>query len=1057
MSIKKVTPILRGVTTVFASLFVISSVGSTIANTFRSQVDAALGTQSFIVDTENLQYKSVYETEAELEEATKKFAVKQGEEGTVVMKNDNKALPMAGKSVALFGGAAYKPYTTGGGNSDKVDLVKALENAGYTIDPTVKGIYDKLFSVTVAGVDQSGRPTETPLYSPNTSAGDYVDFKIVEASADKFVTEGEAAANWESLVEADTAIVVFSRPGGEGTTYKPGSALNTAGEATGKSPLELSEEELSVVKAAKAACDKVVVLLNVATTLSIDPLTVKGGEFEADAICYIGVPSDYQFTGIVNVLKGEVNATGALADTYAASSMSAPAMMNFGGGYFSDYNLVLDFEDTRWPGANISNDKTGSFGGDSYNGGHYMVQAEGIYTGYYYYETRYYDSVANPSYNAASTAGVYASKTNWNYDEEVSYTFGHGLSYLDYDQEVVNVEVENRNNGNVTATVKVTNNSNKDGYFLAQLYVQQPYTQYDKTNLVEKSAIMFLNAKKVEVKAGESEEVEITIPTKYLASYDYTGAKTYILDGGNYYFTAAAGAHEAVNNVLAAQGKTTANGMDANGNADAVVVETVGTEGVTDTTTYSVSGSTGTKITNVADNADINYYLPGAVTYLSRQNWSGTWPINYNDLNGDGQEDGLTIADSAKKDEWLKEMRNQQYTINENGKVENPDGKKLDKIAFGYINAVRNEDGSINAEASTQIGYDQLTNINDPYWAELVAAISANEAVGAVAHGGSRSDALSNIDNPVVIQNDGPTGFGNGKLENGFKTAVNAPTLLGSSFNPELAREWGELLGNHGLWCELYQIWGIGLNYHRMPFNGRNVEYLSEDPMLSNVLGAANIAGTRAFGIISGPKHIGFNDQEHNRAGVSVYMNEQKLRETDLRGFQGAVEEGGALGLMVAFNRIGAINASHHVGMIKNMWRGEWGFNGLISTDMMNNAYYFNAEGCIMATITQIADFASGDSYINNKGDKTAGDKTWTYVTIEKVEKDATLVNQARENLKYQLYAFANSAIVNIATIKVQPWWETMLNTLTVVTGAISAAAALVFVGTLLINASEEE
>ena len=120
-------------------------------------------------------------------------------------------------------------------------------------------------------------------------------------------------------------------------------------------------------------------------------------------------------------------------------------------------------------------------------------------------------------------------------------------------------------NGNITAVVEVKNNSNQDGKFLTQLYVQQPYTDYDRTNLVEKSAVMFLNSAKVDVAAGKSKEVTITIPTKYLASYDANNAKTYILDAGDYYFTAAAGAHEAVNNILAAQGKTVADGMDAAG------------------------------------------------------------------------------------------------------------------------------------------------------------------------------------------------------------------------------------------------------------------------------------------------------------------------------------------------------------------------------------------------------------------------------------------------------------------------------------------------------------
>ena len=93
--------------------------------------------------------------------------------------------------------------------------------------------------------------------------------------------------------------------------------------------------------------------------------------------------------------------------------------------------------------------------------------------------------------------------------------------------------------------------------------------------------------------------------------------------------------------------------------------------------------------------------------------------------------------------------------------------------------------------------------------------------------------------------------------------------------------------------------------------------------MLTNRLGYGVLRGCAEKGILNGPKHIGFNDQEHNRNGVAAYMNEQKLRETDLRGFQGALEDGGGLAVMVAFNRIGAANASHYVQMLKNILRSE--------------------------------------------------------------------------------------------------------------------------------------
>ena len=169
-------------------------------------------------------------------------------------------------------------------------------------------------------------------------------------------------------------------------------------------------------------------------------------------------------------------------------------------------------------------------------------------------------------------------------------------------------------------------------------------------------------------------------------------------------------------------------------------------------------------------------------------------------------------------------------------------------------------------------------------------------------------------------------------------------------------------------------------------------------------------------------------------------MNEQKLREPDLRGFQGALEDAGGLAVMVAFNRIGATNASHHVGMLKTILRDEWGYTGVISTDMMNNSYYFTPESMIMATVTQVADFGGNDNHIN-LGDGGV-DATWSYISEDSVKNDATLVNQARENLKYQLYTFANSAVMNVSTVRVDTWWDTVLK----VTRTVSGVATGVFV-----------
>lgn len=1028
MKAKKFTPAMRGLAALMTCLMVLSIVGTGVANTYRGALDDTLGTESYVTinDDSAARFKTDYATIEDMAAAARDIAIREGEEGTVVMKNDNGVLPLkANANVALFGLAAYNVYGPKGGNADAASLADALAGAGLNVNETLKDYYmtNIINMHTEMRANRwTGKEVPTTVYDHMyvSAPGDWTTYQIAEVPPAEFETLG-VPANWKEAIAKDSiGICVFARGAGEGNTYKPGSALNYAGEATGEDPLKLSADELAVVEAAKETCSKVIVLLNTGNNMMIADIA-EGGSHEVDGICYIGCPNDYQTIGIANVLTGKVNATGALASAFVRDHQSIPAVQNVGGDYFADYEIVCRNDDPRYPGKEIGNIGTGSFGGaDTYNGGMYIVEAEGIYVGYKYYETRYFDAVMGQG-NANSAAGA-TQGSAWNYSDEMLYTFGHGLSYLDYTQTIKSVTVDRSVNGNITAVVEVKNNSNQDGKFLTQLYVQQPYTDYDRTNLVEKSAVMFLNSAKVDVAAGKSKEVTITIPTKYLASYDANNAKTYILDAGDYYFTAAAGAHEAVNNILAAQGKTVADGMDAAGK-NAVVSWKLDQ---LDNTTFAIANNT--TVTNVADDADLNYWLPGTVTYLTRQDWN-TFPINYNKLN-------LKIADSPKKDQWIAEMRGETYTISDTGAAaEAVPGPKF---------------------TASEIGAEQLNNINDPYWDKLVHAITIDEAVGAVIHGGSRSDTLTNIDNPVVIQNEGPTGISAGYTDEAtgktYKFNVNSQTLLGCSFNPELAYQWGLVEGNSCLWVERYDLWGSGLTLNRTPYNGRNYEYISEDPMLTNVIGREVIQGCSDKGIINGPKHMGFNDQEHNRAGISAYMTEQKFRETDLRGFEGALSDAFGMGVMIAFNRIGATNASHHVGMIQKIVRGEWGFKGLISTDMMNNYLYFNAESMVMAGITQVADFAADNSHINlGEG---GVDAVWPHISLETVSKDSNLVEQARENLKYQLYIFANSAILNISTQRVNTWWDTAL---TVTTYASSILAVLFFLAWVVLTLLPEK
>ncbi len=1058
---------LRGIVAVMVAILVLSVTGYALADNWRGAVDDMLGTESYVVDDTEAEYVSDYETADEMMAAARALAVKEGEEGTVVLKNSDGALPLSTSTeVALFGLAAYAPYCASGdlqgGNADAVDLVGALTDAGFKINSDVAEVYttamnkheeesQSIFGTTISTVYDIG---------PQTSVGDLTTFQNNEVSVDDIVklaktngsTTNATGASTLSVDKDTVGIVMFERAGGESNMYSPKSvhpaqvaSIDTSTKAitytdTNKDALELSDNELGVIKTASELCSKVVVLLNTSNDMMIGDIV--DGEYSqyADAIAYIGVPNDYQFEGIVNVLDGKANATGALTDTYVYDNMSLPAMQNVGGDFYADYQLVetggeTGYTDYRWDPSYVSNgvpsssfsasDGSGSVG--SYSGGQYIVEAEGIYVGYKYYETRYYDSIVDASGTKATNSAGSTSGSAWDYDKEVVYPFGYGLSYLDYEQNITKIDVDNKEDGYITATVEVTNKSDQDGYFLAELYVQQPYTDYDKTNAVEKSAIMFLNSAKVEVPAGKTEKVEIQVATKYLASYDYTEAETYILDEGTYYFTAANGSHEAVNNVIAEQ------------NISGVQVEQKGavkTWSLKNFDDETFSEDHDTEITNVVeDTADMNSWIPGSVTYLTRADWT-TFPKNYNTT-------AIKLSDSSKTDEWISEIRGQTYTITATDEAP----ENIDGVDNGY---------RFTAE---QINPEVKTDITNEYWDNLVNQISVNEAVGAVLHGGSQSDVLTNVDNPIVSQHEGVNGFSGAYTEGGvnYNFNISSQTLLGSSFNPELAYEWGRVEGNSGLWLQYYDLWGTGLTLRRTPYNGRNYEYISEDPMLTNVIGYGVIKGTREMGVLCGPKHIGFNDQEHNRNGVAAYMNEQKFRETDLRGFQGGLEDAEGLAVMVAFNRIGPVNASHSQGMLKSIMREEWGYKGLISTDMMNDCYYFDGVSIVMSTVTQVADFAQNNSYISSSNDHSASDSSWSYITIDYVSQDANFVAQAREDMKYQLYAFANSAVLNIKTETVMTWWDAAFVAVISVSATLFGLGAVALIVCTVFNKKNKE
>jgi len=1021
MKLLKNTSLLRGLAAVMAVLLALTAVGYTIAtsNIAVGMVDSFFGVDRTIYNdwTETVDgytipgavngysykrgvsYATTFPNAAAYASALKAHAIKQGEEGFALLKNDNNALPLAaGANVALFGWNAYNMPSghTGGpaGNTDHITLFDAMTANGFKLNATVTA---DDFSEIGETTDSRGRTVRSDVAAMKSASDNYTVPELWKENA-----------AWNINKNNTTAIIVLGRGGGEGANYFPDRATNAA------DPLALSENEQAMIKYAKEHCSKVVVLIATANAMEIAPIA-KGGALEVDAIGFIGIPNDYQYQGVANVLAGKVNATGALTDTFAVDNSFNPAVINMGEQKYADLDTINNFADP------LQRDTT------RYNANNYIVEAEGIYVGYKYYESRYFDSIANPSFNAKDPVGSTKIGQPWDYKNEVVYTFGHGLSYTPYTQELKDVKINLSENGRITATVDVTNKGTKDDTFLVQLYVNKPYTKYDIEHKVEKSAVDFLTSGKITVKAGATSSLELSVPARYLASWDSTalgGAGTYVLDEGNYYFTAAAGAHEAANSFLKAQGFTT----DGTTAENAVVVWDELEK--FDDKTFSVSN--GVEVRNQMKNSDINYFLgDGTVTYLSRSDYKATFPKNYTNLvnaSGIPCEEPFKISGAKRENEWLIELVNAQYVL-----------KEAPEAQWANINGVLPANVGEGKQFPTVWAYimnvattnpEAFNNIKSAEWQAVAKALRLDVAIASVGGGGHAAREFPGIGNPGSAQSESVLGYSqtlylDEERTTSMKLNVASNTMLAISFNPELAYEWGRIEGEGGLWLQktaspreystnAVTVWGGGLNQHRTPYNGRNSEYMSEDPMLTNIIGEAQYRGSGEMGAINGPKHMGFNDQEKNRQGNACYMTEQKVRETDTRCYEGAMRahEGGATGVMMSFARIGATNATNSYGYLHNIIRGEWGFTGIVSTDMGQGMGYHELGSMIMATVNEYASMRGGDHFM---GSAEAPDLAATApngrpnLTLDAARRDPAFAEQARQTALYSLYTIAHS------------------------------------------------
>ena len=891
--------------------------------------------------------KSSYSSPAELYAAETKLVAEIAQEGVTLLKNDG-LLPLAkGTTLSLFSHSSVDLVSGGSGSgSGSFELTKNLRDgltaAGLRVNETLWSFYE-----TGAGSGYS-RGVGVINY------GQALDWRVNECPLSVLTADAAVTASYGDSV----AMFVFSRTGGEGGDEARDMAAY--GGKSGAHYLEPDETELEIIDYLNRTFDSVILLVNCNNATELG--WVEDYEHIRAVVNFPGA-GRFGTLGLGYVLTGldaagnEISPSGHLVDTFVYDNFSAPATQNMG--------------DFRYDGTDY----------------YYVVYSEGIYVGYRYYETRYEDVVTG-----RANAGDY------DYDATVLYPFGYGLSYTEFAWSDYSVSGPDAD-GKLTVTLTVTNVGSRSGKDVAQVYVQSPYTAYDVKNGVEKAAVSLVGFRKTGLLApGASETLRISVDLADFTSYDARGAKTYILEDGDYYLTAASDAHKAVNNILKARGYA----VEGDEGFVGVYVQDK-----FDAETYAVSES-GAAITNQFD-----YAMGEDMAQLSRSNWQ---VMDNSGLRYGAASDADSGAEIGGK-QWSHAIDPELKAALDSQSSRNPEEGQAEAVA------VSGRAGDLDFIDLRGADYD------DPRWETLLDEIPLDELSKLISEAGYCNAALSSIKKPKVTDLDGPAGLnkvvghGSADIGDGYLAMTwPAEYMLACTWEPALGERMGDGIAEDGLYSGVVGWYGPGMNIHRTPFAGRNFEYYSEDGFLSGVFGKAEVQGAARKGMYAFIKHFALNDQETHRdhLGLVTWANEQAIREIYLRPFRMTLadntveicynepitdENGKVTGyamksremtapvaVMTSFNRIGETWAGGNYNLITGVLREEWGFNGFVLTDYEVGSYMF--------TLQSIA--AGGDAKLTTVD--------WTNFMLKD---NAAYQGYGRDAAHHLLFTVVNSAGAN--------------------------------------------
>ena len=824
-------------------------------------------------------------------------------EAVTLLKNDDSNLPLSGKKVNVFGWGSTNPVYggTGSGSMSKqyktVSLLDGMKQAGLKTNTELSKLYTDY---------RKDRP-EVGMFAQ--------DWTLPEVPAkqysDKLISDAKDFS--------DEAVVVLTRVGGEGAdlptdmkakgiTYKNNSK-DYDDFQKGESFLQLSKTERDMIDLVTSNFKKVTLVYNGANTFQFDFLNDYP---QIQSVVWCPPAGQTGFSALGEVLAGETNPSGKTSDTFLKDLTKSVSYNNFGK---FEYTNMAD-KAAKYKG--FTGDDVTAIPG-------FVNYSEGIYVGYKFYET-------------ASDEGLI------NYDDTVAFPFGYGLSYTSFDQKLDSVKYKG---GKVAVTATVTNTGDKAGKDVVEVYYNPPYTDGG----IEKASKNLAGFEKTkELQPGESQKVTVKFDDDDMASYDYKGAKAYMLEKGDYDISIQSDSHHVIDH-------------------KAITVK--------DTVTYDSDSNTHNGDKTVATNQFDD--VAGDVTYLSRADHFA----NYKEATA--APTNFKMSDKAKETFY----NNSNY-----------DPKKFDKDSDKMPTT-----GAKNGlKLSDMYGKDY----DDADWDKLLDQLTFDDMDNLIANGGYGTPAVKSVGKIQLTDADGPASLNNNFTGVG-SIGFPASTAFACTWNRDLAKQFGEMIGDMAHDMHVAGWYAPAMNIHRSAFSGRTFEYFSEDSLLSGAMASNEIAGAKSKGVYSFMKHFALNDQETNRTNmVCTWANEQSIRETYLKPFEMSVKEGGAQAVMSSFNYIGYTYAGASSNLLQTVLRGEWGFKGFVLTDYFGGYGYQNADQEVRA---------GNDSMLAT-----------TKITNHITDKSATSVKAMRQAAHNILYTAANSWQYANGEPKVAtPIWKTAM------------------------------